>query len=167
MFKKTVFLLIISSLLTVAHAGLPDANKLQALKKGLQSQLDAFKLLKNSTGKCVALDMASIKISGSPALVQDCTGKPNQKWSVRKGIISNPAKLCIQPVKNEKGETSLQAVTCTGGPDQVWQVVGKPGKPVEIRKNKQCLAVVTNEKNAFLVLQGCVAENTGQKWIRE
>ncbi|PIE44492.1 MAG: hypothetical protein CSA50_00120 [Gammaproteobacteria bacterium] len=167
MLKKITVFLLLSSVLSTAQAGLPDASKLQALKQGLQKQLDAFKLVKNSSGQCLALDMANVKISGSTALLQNCTGKPNQRWSIRNGIISNPAKLCIQPVKNDKGETLLQAMTCTGKPHQIWQIVTNPDKRIEIRKDKQCLGVVSRKNGFALALEPCVAKNANQKWTHQ
>ncbi len=170
MTKKLMVGALCMGLAVASQAGLPDAGKLQALKAGLQQQLDAFQPIKNASGKCVALPVDHVKNSGTQAIAENCEGKANQRWNLKDGLISNPGKLCLQPVAAEGQPTVVQAITCSEAEDksaQMWQVAGEFAKGAMLKLGDQCLSTENGDANARLVLQGCDENNANQKWLQE
>lgn len=152
------------------QAGLPDAGKLQALKAGLQAQLDAFQPIRNGNGKCLALPVDLVKNSGTQGIAENCEGKANQRWNLKDGMISNPGKLCLQAVPVKDQPTLVQAITCIEAENkapQTWVVTGDINTGAALKFSNQCLSTESNDANARLLLQGCDAKNPNQKWVLE
>jgi Ricin-type beta-trefoil lectin domain len=108
-----------------------------------------------SSGECIdAQD--GLTADGTPIVVFQCHGSPNERWFIRSGVISESFGSCL----DVQGSAPIEAapiilVTCNGAPSQRWsisngQIVGLGGK---------CI-VETGGSSADetpLMLSGCAA----------
>jgi hypothetical protein len=122
----------------------------------------AAQLLNTISGGCIEVQGGNIA-DGTPIDVYQCTGSPNQNWTISGGRITGIGGSCLD---ENLGAASARApvilVSCNGRPSQKWtvsngQIIGVSG---------QCLeAVGSDASNGIpLILSRCTAA-ASQKWL--
>src|ERR1700678_3332025 len=99
---------------------------------------------------------------GTPLVVVQCHGSPNERWFVKEGVISESFGSCIDVLGSAPIDGSaLVLANCIGAPSQQWsirdgQIIGFGGK---------CLTETGGDTadQTPLILSTCNA-NPGQLW---
>jgi alpha-N-acetylglucosaminidase len=99
---------------------------------------------------------------GTPLVVVQCHGSPNERWFIKQGVISENFGSCIDVLGSVPIDgAALVLVNCIGAPSQQWsirdgQIVGFGGK---------CLTETGGDSadQTPLILSTCNAE-PGQVW---
>jgi hypothetical protein len=117
--------------------------------------------LTGRSGECVDVQDGGTA-DGTPIVVFQCHGSPNERWYIKAGVISESYGSCIDVQGGMATEGApLVLVSCTGTLSQQWsivegQVIGLGGK---------CLSETAGSpaNSTPLVLATCQA-GTGQIW---
>jgi alpha-N-acetylglucosaminidase len=99
---------------------------------------------------------------GTPLVVVQCHGSPNERWFIKEGVISESFGSCIDVLGSAPIDGSpIVLVNCIGAPSQQWsirdgQIMGFGGK---------CLTETGGDSadQTPLILSTCNA-NPGQLW---
>lgn len=140
MLKKYLlaFLLLLLVINNNLQAGLPSAEKLQALKKRVDQELSKYFRIKNELGLCLAVNATLVRQAGAKVKAVSCTLEANQKWSLVGAQLHLAGGMCLQPqgdpaqVGNE-----LEIANCSGLAKQNWgyekmQMITSAGTCVEL-----------------------------------
>jgi hypothetical protein len=122
----------------------------------------AAQMLSTDSGACIEVQGGNVA-DGTPIDVYQCTGSPNQVWTITNGVITGIGGSCL----DVKGSASaakapIILVACNGRGSQQWafangQIVGIGGK---------CLTAgaITASNTAALTLSRCRAV-ANQLWL--
>jgi Ricin-type beta-trefoil lectin domain len=112
-------------------------------------------------GECVDVQDGGTA-DGTPIVVVQCHGSPNQRWFVKSGVISENFGSCMDVLGGAPNDGSaIVLVSCTGTLSQQWSV--RDGRIVGF--GNKCLsetAGITADQTP-LILSGCNA-GLGQLW---
>ena len=112
-------------------------------------------------GECVYVQDGGT-VDGTPIVVVQCHGSPNQRWFVKSGVISENFGSCIDVLGGAPNEGSaIVLVSCTGTLSQQWSI--SEGRIIGL--GNKCLsetAGMTADQTP-LILAGCNA-GQGQQW---
>jgi cytochrome c len=114
----------------------------------------------SSVGECIDV-RDGVTADGTPIVLFQCHGSPNQRWFIGGGEIEENFGSCLD-VQGSAGVagSAIILVTCNGRPSQQWRVVA--GQIIGI--GDKCLdAGVTATDLAPLTLADCRG-SAAQKW---
>jgi Ricin-type beta-trefoil lectin domain len=112
-------------------------------------------------GECVDVQDGGTA-NGTPLVVVQCHGSPNERWFIKNGVISENFGSCIDVQGSAPNDGSaVILVTCTGAQSQRWGI--SDGHIVGI--GNKCLTETggISADQTPLILSKCDA-NTGQLW---
>lgn len=112
-------------------------------------------------GECVDVQDGGTA-DGTPIVVVQCHGSPNERWFIKDGVISESFGSCIDVQGSAPIDGSaIILVTCTGAPSQRWNI--RDGQIVGI--GNKCLAETAGSSadQTPLILLSCNA-SPGQLW---
>jgi hypothetical protein len=112
-------------------------------------------------GECVDVQDGGTA-DGTPIVVVQCHGSPNQRWFIKSGVISENFGSCIDVLGGAPNDGSaIVLVSCTGTLSQQWSI--SEGRIIGLAN--KCLtetAGMTADQTP-LILAGCIA-GPGQQW---
>jgi hypothetical protein len=117
--------------------------------------------LMGRSGECVDVQDGGTA-DGTPIVVVQCHGSPNERWFIKNGVISESFGSCIDVQGSEPNDGSaIILVTCSGAQSQQWSI--RDGQIVGI--GEKCLTETggVSADQTPLILFICNA-NPGQLW---
>jgi Ricin-type beta-trefoil lectin domain len=112
-------------------------------------------------GECIDVQDGGT-VDGTPIVVVQCHGSPNQRWFIKSGVISESFGSCIDVQGSAPTDASaVVLVTCTGTLSQQWHI--SDGQIVGL--GNKCLTETggISADQTPLILFTCNA-NPGQLW---
>jgi hypothetical protein len=114
------------------------------------------------SGECFDVQ-DGLTADGTPIVVFQCHGSPNERWFIRNGAISESFGSCLDVQGGAPIEASpIILVTCNGTPGQRWSIVN--GQIIGIGAKCIVESAGSSANETPLVLSNCVAPPS-QQWI--
>ncbi len=163
--KKTVlFLICMMGVLTMnVQAGLPSNEKLKALKRKVDQELDKYFRVQNAGGNCLEVDAGQVKQHGAIVTSRTCSINANQKWKLVGAQVKLAGGMCLEPAGDpSRVGVSLQIANCDNSAKQKWNY-----ENLQLKTSANiCVEVLASEvtKNGARVQTAPCAKGVHQQW---
>lgn len=117
--------------------------------------------LMGRNGECIDVQDGGTA-DGTPIVVVQCHGSPNERWFIKGGVISESFGSCIDVQGSAPNQGAvIVLVTCAGTPSQQWSI--RDGQIVGM--GNKCLTETggISADQTPLILSSCNS-NPGQLW---